>query len=312
MTDIIKIDYKISGETTVDWPAYYNSFFSTEGVNATQNARLTIVLRAKLVPIGPKTQIHASSPERGFLKWPKVLNVWDKTWVDCGEWPDVFWLNFQSVVPDAAARFWSNTEPAWGNPGFCLMPVGDWKGLDWPLGARPTHRLNVDCDFVWHPADNEDDAHIIFYCAFLPWPKGTPPTVQRVAAWVKPGRTNATGCGFLTWDQVSLPAHCSCGVLPPILIGAPIPHEIGHAIGLLHIGVTKRLKSCLEAKGLTKDGLDPCALGDTPEDKNNIMGYGNKVTFENALPWLVRATQHTHTKQSDWMICMGKRAPRQL
>jgi len=327
-----RIDFWVSGETTSDpvmGPAYFNSRFDMDDVSAGQNARLTICLRVCLAEVGPWTKTVTDRDGRPFLQWPQVLDYWTNSWKPLAHWPDKVFDLFRTWVEQQATSFWGNKDSSWGNSGFwlfCTRP--DWQGLDWPRGGnRPTHRLYVNCDFECIRAAGDGDAHVLIHCAYLNpkvppppapacAPVGSPPSNgPKICAFVNPGRASRTGTGLLTFETIA-PRDVPC--LPNIKLTRPItgycvPHEIGHAIGLPHIGVLERRPDCLMRveKGDNGSCLE-CMTGGTEADANNIMGYGHKTTLINALPWAVRAAEHTHTNPSDWMIGLGQRAPLDL
>jgi hypothetical protein len=86
-----------------------------------------------------------------------------------------------------------------------------------------------------------------------------------------------------------------------------VAHEIGHALGLPHIGVTRNLAQCRLAiilgKNFHQDTIPALYKGDTNADVcygsrsaagdiNNIMGAGSSFSHENAKPWLDRLFDH--------------------
>jgi hypothetical protein len=325
MVQPIQIEGWISGETVVHpWmgPAYFNSSFSTRGLSATRNAKLTIHLRVWLEEVKPTT------PKNDFIDWPQVWNHHSRTWVPwLTPWPPGAFESFRS-------SFKSDIEDFWGDPGFCLMPV-QWEGLDWPLGIYPTHRVNVDCglEIVW--AHGPDDAHVMFYCAnFLPQSRRSS---GQFLYFLLPGTAHQTGVGLISQE-----ARCNFGICgnpnakarpgSDLLVQVPyiLAHEIGHGLGMPHIGVSVGSRQCVEDSAgsnfferfLTRVGLrhpgfddmnaDSCYIGRNDEDTKNIMGWGRKISFANAMPWLLRLTEHTHTTPSQWMICMGERSPTPL
>jgi hypothetical protein len=326
MVQAIQMDRWVSAETTVHpWmgPAYFNSRLSTEGAGAGQNAKLTIYLRVWLEPVGPET------PKSFCIDWPRLWNRRTNEWLPVlDEWhPSRFEL-FRYHVKQRSDSFWSCRNPDWGNPGFCLMPLGDWDGLDWPLGCKPTHRLNVDCDFELVFANGRDDAHIMFYCVNPKWNPGKDGVFP---AFARPGTAERTGVGLLALQNaISFRTECSGALLPSGACLAvngqyAVPHEIGHALGMPHIGVSLGSRACMDAAmgaGITRffteiglrqpdQNVDQC-IGDSVEDASNVMGIGSGISSVNALPWLLRLTQHTRTSPRNWMICMGKRPPTPL
>jgi len=77
-----------------------------------------------------------------------------------------------------------------------------------------------------------------------------------------------------------------------------IAHELGHALGLDHIGVLKKTALCQTAVGLNAAGFDTgdykggsnsllCYGWRHPADvSQNIMGFGASFSTENAAPWV--------------------------
>lgn len=77
-----------------------------------------------------------------------------------------------------------------------------------------------------------------------------------------------------------------------------IAHELGHVLGLGHIGVIKKTLLCQTAinlnaigqdVGLFKGGSDSmlCYGWNQPSNiRDNIMGYGMSFSAENAMPWV--------------------------
>ncbi|MEP7074416.1 MAG: hypothetical protein ABI878_01290 [Acidobacteriota bacterium] len=99
-----------------------------------------------------------------------------------------------------------------------------------------------------------------------------------------------------------------------------IAHEIGHAIGLPHIGVAKHTKECAMALQFAKDktplskvplekrgGRNADVCYGTHDSANlivNIMGKGYKFEEINAVPWKKRVAIHTNTLASDWKVSL--------
>jgi hypothetical protein len=108
-----------------------------------------------------------------------------------------------------------------------------------------------------------------------------------------------------------------------------IAHEIGHALGLPHIGVTHGAPNCQLA--VLADSLLPSSITSSSSFPalfqggsnshvcyghsgnaslgQNIMGYGMEFDSSNAQPWLDRIALHTKTKATDWKVSVKSRVP---
>ena len=318
------LDYKVSGETTshpIMGPAYYNSFLDTTGISSTKNARLTITLRIGMCQIGPGTEID------GMAIWKKgatngiVKNLWHDNWVPCIEWNDASYNQFCASVKKEAESFWSSTSTEWGNKGITLINISkEWDGLNVPLGINSTHQVNVECDFHIEWAPNTASSHILIYAARLP------DGASKICSYMTPGTTNRTGVGFLSTGSLTLDKTGMCSNKLSngrCSSNAVVAHEIGHALGLPHVGLMTAGSSCyrdmeggtldkiLHTLGLTGyDGnRDSCYKGESAADAQNVMGMGSTISLQNVNPWWLRIAQHTHTKPGDWVVAMDRRPP---
>ena len=106
-----------------------------------------------------------------------------------------------------------------------------------------------------------------------------------------------------------------------------IAHEIGHALGLDHIGEMKHTKRCELAMKFKKEKKDPTdqpilrgghnsrvCYGQYDNDAvglaENIMGIGYKFEEVNAAPWKKRISTHTNTLAGDWQVSLVQLQPR--
>ena len=65
-----------------------------------------------------------------------------------------------------------------------------------------------------------------------------------------------------------------------------VSHELGHVLGLSHINAND--PRCLRTDG----NAAICGGAHGTPQYNNLMGYGNRVTAENAGPWMMRIPAH--------------------
>jgi Metallo-peptidase family M12B Reprolysin-like len=66
-----------------------------------------------------------------------------------------------------------------------------------------------------------------------------------------------------------------------------IAHEVGHMLGMAHIGEVTKYAPCLASVKSAPDGFnkDICYMGPKPEDVRNVMGKGSEIQYYQALPW---------------------------
>jgi hypothetical protein len=165
----------------------------------------------------------------------------------------------------------------------------------------------VDCRFKFIYANGPGDADLTIYNTRIAGPQDTFTLRSSMGG----------GIGFLDSGDLlpgAIYSHAP-GTAAPAVIGVSytIPHEVGHAIGLPHIGIQTQYQPCLYAmaqNGAAGMGATQCYQGASPDDTYNIMGMGWLTSVKNSLPWLYRAPQHTGTLLADWRVRKGKRPPR--
>ena len=309
----------ISEYTTIDpsvGPSYYNSALSLQGAGPTTNAKLTIYLRLLMLPEptdnyatfyrpDPKDATKKVAYKVKYVPNPNPLEtVYKQIPVEVREWGSqgdrLEFKLFQEKVKFIAEDFWNNT-------GLCLIPPPDCADLKWG-SPKPSHMLNVECGFeiVW--ASGVGDAHVVVYCACIDQTNQDTFTIR-----------SALGGGkgwFDTGDIVSAISHHSGPATDSeVVANNCIPHEIGHALGLPHIGVTTGYLPCLNAAAAPNSGGTNhamCYSGPNPEDGQNVMGFGLRIALRNGDPWLLRAARHTNTDVKKWKIQLKTEAPKAI
>ncbi|NOT47763.1 MAG: hypothetical protein HOP17_08430 [Acidobacteria bacterium] len=102
-------------------------------------------------------------------------------------------------------------------------------------------------------------------------------------------------------------------------------HEVGHALGLSHIGVLMKSEKCGLAMKFSKEKKNPKDIPlhlrrgknaqvcygeyDVAGMAENIMGLGYKFEAVNAAPWTKRIAMHTNTLAGDWRVSLGLLGP---
>jgi hypothetical protein len=283
-------------------PCEFNSGLTSRGVSPNDNAKLTIYLRLYLIKRGVGTVPRADANGRTFLT---------------RNWSPLEFESFRDDVKSQAEKYWDQTN-------FCLVPPSDYKGLDWPHN-NPQWRPNVDCHFeiVW--AAHPSDAHAVIDCY-------RPDSAQRPAY-----RSNA-GSGQGSWTSFDTkppefsirPAVCDNKVFDrwaddakilPLFRTIPndpqivVDHEVGHLIGLPHVGEFRKNQACQKAKETDPDkgaDADSCYDAGNADDCLNIMGRGMNLASWNALPWARSLAEHTGTTLQGWAVTQKKLTPRKL
>jgi hypothetical protein len=92
-----------------------------------------------------------------------------------------------------------------------------------------------------------------------------------------------------------------------------VAHEVGHLIGLPHVGDFRNHHSCRKAiQDDPKGGANhnSCYEGPSHADTENIMGSGDLRATWNAMPWLIRLFQHTNIGPHAWKVALRNVPPK--
>jgi hypothetical protein len=197
-------------------------------------------------------------------------------------WTPAGWHWFTSRYQEQAQRYWGGK--------FWLETPNDFGDLDWPERS-PTHRANVWCRLR---------------LSVVPTPAQAHKTIK-VAHLVGQNLSSST---FRSHD--SLYDNFDLGQSAyvrnnRVYYQRTFIHEVGHALGLPHIGVMTAEPTC----PAVNTNADQC-YGVLPADRRNIMGFGSQLTANDALPWRKRIAEHTGTRESNWRVSLHRLYPRTL
>jgi len=231
--------------------------------------KLTIKLNVRLRQQSPRliTRDHEKKP---FFSAP---------------WNSTDWQKFVAEAT-AQANLWNNR--------FWIRPAKSFSQFDRKFDTFPgqAYRPNIRCELV-----------VDFN------PKGDAVATIDVANLSKGflrllGHSEHAGTfrsNAILWDSLD-----GTPWLSPLGAGGPekhymIAHELGHLLGLGHIGVLRKTAMCVlaqqaEAQGTAVPANSPLAggqdalvcygFGESNDIAGNVMGAGGKFTGDNAVPWL--------------------------
>ena len=214
------------------------------------------------------------------------------------------------------------------NDKFWLIPPAGFSGLDVKLGGR-TVRPNIYCHLFVAIVGSAAGSHRTIDVVNLD---------RRTAARQLGKRErdlNATDFrsheglyDSVDVKPVPIPFQDETGTTHR-LNRSTIAHEVGHALGLPHIGVAHSSPVCQVA--IIADALLPTSITTNPSfpallsgSSNsmacyghsghlslgaNIMGFGARFDASNAQPWIDRIALHTGIRKEDWKASVGKRLP---
>jgi hypothetical protein len=262
----------------------------------TQNHALIFLLRIYLNPVSKQTTAK-DSPGRTF---------------PVKEWTPDEWSKFKSQFV-LQSHMWNNR--------FWLIPPKTFSLMDVQNGGRKV-RPNIVCRLITEIVGSPSTAHKVIQVVNLD-----------TDAIKKQTGKNPTGATFRSndglYDSLDVQKRNNSytddrGVEHTIKNYYTVAHEIGHAIGLPHVGVLKSRPQCMFAIALANNGVKNVSshLSRGSNSKvcygkfdnvglaENIMGLGTKFEEFNAKPWVERVVKHTNSVSTDWKIVLSLTPPK--
>jgi hypothetical protein len=208
-------------------------------------------------------------------------------------------------------------------PGQAFTPnlaIADIDHVDDGRSVRP----NVDCNLKCEWTESLGQAHaIVKLIAVSAESTKRPKEFGSSVLMRKKGRP---GTRYeATWEMTYTGSHITHADQDPAFFWFAkedieqymVPHEVGHLLGLDHIGEIMNVHKCrTSADTCSMDELAAVVYGHHKSlpmwMARNIMGSGNVVHACNLLPWAHAMEQHTGVAAERWIPAGTRIPPRQL
>jgi hypothetical protein len=240
-------------------PVVCDSVLDFSKVNDTTNAELTIYLKVWFVQV-PSTV--------GKVKDTNGNEFAVRDWT-----PEMDFPGWCRRVTDAVNKTWDNK--------LILSLPEKYDGMDW-AGSGGVWRPQIRCRFVFLVGDPS-----YYHCR-----------VQVVVSEPHPEGLDFRSHSRL-WEHVIAYEMESSSMFSPagMITQVTAAHEVGHLMGLPHIGKLTAVKNCT----MWTDGNELACYGKddpNPSLTHNIMGLGMNVTEFNGRPWKQELCKHVNRDET--------------
>jgi hypothetical protein len=250
--------------------------------NRATNADLQLILRVFIRP-GPVGAGVVSSVDSAGTTYTHTAVAWGTGQLE----------KFRAKYKKMAQDGWTNK--------FWLVPPASYPDLVYPFDGQPgpKARVNLRCRLVVHMLTEATDAHkVIDAVKYVPNPASAPPRANDSRYFQDTPKTvpHADLAGRRYWQNTVL-------------------HEVGHALGLPHVGVSVGKSTNPAVPGspvctIAVQNQAICYEGNSAAETNDLMGLGGVFSARDAQPWLDRVSAHTGVLAPNWTVKLSRVAPK--
>jgi len=300
---------------SLNW-ASFDAVLDTTTVDAHTNAQLTIILKVclrqnagaprimRIPQMTSRTRMSSAGSVRDADRHNFVFDRFDP----------VVWNRFTSFYQSEGQDFWD------GN--FWLVMPDDFDATEWlpalhrsvddvasrhsaTISPHMVLRPAIDCRFSLQLVGEPSGAHTIIDVYNIVRNMTSVPGVE--------GATYPFRAHARAYDAGVLESHDHAGT--DASTGEPVTssqrtfiHELGHSIGLEHVGVNMQIDGCVN----TDDHNSVICYGNTFQTRQNVMGAGESLSWHEALPWRVAMEVLTGVNRHSWQVNQSHVGPQSV
>lgn len=243
--------------------ASFDSELRTTMMNQTTNAELTLVLRIFLQQVAGGTVNDADNRSFTTAAWNQ--RVWQ-------EW---------------TARYQREAQAFWSGKYWLKTPVDNDDLIFTQNPGNIRWRCNVWCRFRLELATSAGTAHKTIQVANIVLPRGSHPTAGTF-------RSHETlydqyDLGYGVYTRTDGAGHAR------EYYQRTFVHEVGHALGLPHIGQMTHNAQCTADSSSPQGTNSDSCYGTVHSERRDVMGFGERRSLHDGTPWQNRIGRHFTT-----------------
>lgn len=311
MSSNLPFNWGVRGTPEDEYETTFDSYL-TPNSGKNENYRLKIILRIHLKPEMPSWVADALTRSLAWAQSRKILDPDRRHNVrhdsDNKRFATMSWKPDEWTV--FVTRF-TQQASAW-NRQFWLIPPPAFSDFDFEYRGNKM-RPNIECEFEPSIVTAGDDPHT---------------TVEAINLYVFNAlfRSHSKMMSSAAVREEQKWALDPVGIARNVGNRTAVAHEVGHMLGLPHIGESRKLPHCQLAIMLDEtfpEVLIPAMWKDgysaegcyghwaPPGAAENVMGMGTKFAVENAAPWLERLPHHVKSPINieNWKVSISNVAP---